>query len=74
MTEFKILNNLPLTIGNIVDTLKKEGVNSKGQVIDRLENASKDDLLHLANDCMFKILYDCPFNDFKANYEEEKYE
>ena len=72
MTEFKVLKDLPLTIENLVGTLKKEGVNSKGQVIDRLENASKDDLLDLANDCMYKILYGCPFNDFKANYEEER--
>ena len=72
MTEFKVLKNLPLTIDNIVDTLKKEGVNSKRQVIEKLENASEDDLLHLSNDCMFKILYGCPFEKFKENYKGER--
>lgn len=61
-----------LTIDKIISTLEKEEINSKMLVIQMLRNANKDDLLDLANDCMIKIMKQCPFNSFKENYEEEK--
>lgn len=45
MTKSQILNeNKELTLDWILKTLKTEGRNGKGQVIERLENASIDEL------------------------------
>lgn len=44
-----------MTIKGIVDLLKKERVNSKGQVINMLEHISKEDLLELRRDINERI-------------------
>lgn len=45
-----------LTIQNIIEKLKESGTNSKRQVIEALENATKDDLKCLATDCIFRVV------------------
>lgn len=44
-----------MTINEIITTLKKSGCNSKQQVIDSLENMSRDDLLELQRDVKERI-------------------
>lgn len=44
-----------MTINEIITTLKKSGFNSKKQVIDSLENMSRDDLLELQRDVKERI-------------------
>ena len=38
---------MQLTLDTIIDTLKRDGVNSKGQVVKTLENANINDLERL---------------------------
>lgn len=40
-----------MKLEEIVNLLKKSGINSKKQVIDMLENASENDLIDLSKDC-----------------------
>lgn len=48
----------PLTLEWIVSTLKKSGVNSKKQVIDRLEQATPFELLELFQDIKKSLIND----------------
>lgn len=45
-----------LTIDNLINLLKEDGINSKKQVIDLLENASIKDLRMLQDDCKQRII------------------
>ena len=44
-----------MRINDIINLLKKQGINSKQQVIDKLENLTKDDLLELRRDINERI-------------------
>lgn len=58
-----------MKIDDIIKLLKKQGCNSKQQVINKLENLTKDDLLELRRDINERIARDyfLNVNDSKDN-------
>ena len=48
-----------MTINEIITKLKKSGCSSKQQVIDSLENMSRDDLLELKRDVKERLALLC---------------